>query len=95
MIEITKRGTHVMVLISHSTQSNDGHYYGQIKRIPTAKFHVYVFDIHTVHVTHVRHLYWSVLYLQYRRMYPLRSRCTGCSRLSIHTGCTDSYVAGT
>lgn len=46
MIEITKRGTHVMVLISHATQSNDGHYYDQIKRIPTAKFHVYVFDTH-------------------------------------------------
>lgn len=46
MIEITKRGTHVMLLISHTTQSNDGHYYDQIKRIPTAKFHVYVFDTH-------------------------------------------------
>lgn len=43
--EITKSDTHVRVSISLTIHSNDGHYYGQIKRIPIDKIHVYV-DIH-------------------------------------------------
>lgn len=76
---VLKKFAWFSLIYINTTDSNDDHKYGQIKRIHIAKIHVYVY-IHTVRVLHVRHLHWSVLYLS---TYALRSQCTGCSSLAI------------
>lgn len=53
---------------------------------------MFMYLIHTVHVILVRHLYWSVLYLSTH--VPITQSAYRMQQ-TIHTGCTDSYVAGT